>query len=499
MECKDCNRSHLLMITHDQTRFRWVFCQLETLRRCLPQSLRQTLDELPESLDGTYERVMMEIMRANQSHAYRMLQCLTVANRPLSVAELAEILAFDFNEAKGRIPKLNSKWRWDDHEQAVLSTCSSLVTIVPNDGDPVVQFSHFSVKEFLMSDRLASSRREISQYHISLLDAHTLLTRASLAVLLRDPDVDGLADSGALAGYAAEHWTTHAHVKNIASQFRDGMEDLFDPDKPYFKAWVELHDMDAKNDTYFGGTADSEPRARPLYYAALCGFLELVEHLTLKYPQHASATGGFWGTPLHSASFGGHLQVVRYLLQHGVNVNVRDSENDTPLLLASFKGHLDVVQCLLEHGADINLLDNYHAAPLTWATFHGHVNVVRLLLEHNAETNPQDVDGYTPLHDVVRGDRFNAERSQIVRLLLKHGANPNARDHALQTPLHLVSERADLLDVLRLLLEHGADLDAKDKFGRTPLQVSLESGHDEVTRLLSEYSNKSMSGSVTSV
>ena len=488
-----------MMSAHDPTRFRWVFCQLEMLQQCLPQSLRQTLDELPESLDGTYERVMMEIMRANQSHAYRMLQCLTVANRPLSVAELAEILAFDFNDTKGGIPKFNSNWRWDDHEQAVLSTCSSLVTVVPNDGSPVVQFSHFSVKEFLMSDRLASSRREISQYHISLLEAHTLLAQTSLAVLLRDPDVDGLADDGALAGYAAEHWTTHVHVENITAQLQDGMKDLFDPDEPYFDAWVKLHDMDATNTAYFSDPPDSEPRARPLYYAALCGFLELVEHLTLKYPQYASATGGRFGTALHSASFGGYLPVLRFLLRHGVNVNIRNSDNETPLLLASSLGHLDVVQCLLEHGADMNLLDNGHGAPLAFAAYCGRVNVVRLLLEHNAEANPQDKEGYTPLHDVMRGDRLKAERAQIVQLLLKHGANPNARDHTLQTPLHHVSERADLLDVLHLLLEHGADLDAKDKFGRTPLQLSLKSGHDEVTRLLTEYSNKSTSGSVKRV
>ena len=482
------------MSTHSPTRFRWVFCQLEVLQQCLPQSLRQTLDELPESLDGTYERVMMEIMRANQSHAYRMLQCLTVANRPLSVAELAEILAFDFNNAKGGIPKLNSNWRWEDHEQAVLSTCSSLVTVVPNDGSPVVQFSHFSVKEFLMSDRLASSRREISQYHISLLDAHTLLAQASLAVLLRDPDVDGLADSGALAGYAAEHWTAHARVENIASQFRDGIKDLFDADKPYFEAWVGLHDMDAKNRDYFPNTPDSEPKARPLYYAASCGFLELVEHLTLNYPQHASARGGLWGTPLHSASFEGYFQVVRCLLRHGVDVNVRNSADDTPLLLASFQGHLDVVQYLLEHGAVINLMEVVeHNTPLTLAAFRGHVNVVRLLLEHNAEANSQDHTGHTPLHNVMRDDYFIAERSQIVQLLLKHGADPNACNQDLQTPLHLASKRTDLLDVLRLLLEHGADLDAMDDDGKTPLQLSLESGHDEVTQLLSEYTDKPMS------
>ena len=73
----------------------------------------------------------MDIKKGNRADAYRMLQCLTVAIRPLTVAELAELLAFDFDTAEGEIPQLNSKWRWEDHEQAVLSTCSSLITIVP--------------------------------------------------------------------------------------------------------------------------------------------------------------------------------------------------------------------------------------------------------------------------------------------------------------------------------------------------------------------------------
>ena len=463
------------------------------LQQRLPQSLRRTLNELPESLDGTYERVMMEIMRANQSHAYRMLQCLTVAIRPLTVAELAEILAFDFNDTKGGIPKLNANWRWEDHEQAVLSTCSSLVTVVPNYGSPVVQFSHFSVKEFLLSDRLATSKREISQFHISLLDAHTLLAQASLAVLLRDPDVNGHADSGVLADYAAEYWTSHAQVEDVASRVRDGMEDLFDLDKPYFEAWVSLHDINPRDHHHFPDVPDSEPGAKPLYYAASRGFDGLVEHLTLKYPQYASARGGQCGTALHSASVTGHLRVVQYLLRLGVNVDVRDSASDTPLLLASWKGHCDIVQCLLEHGANADFLDEANNTALTFAAFYGHVNVVRLLLEHDAEVNSQDKDGHTPLHDVIRSG-WRADPSQIVRLLLEHGANPNTRNDKLQTPLHLVSERADLLDVSRLLLEHGADVDAEDEYTKTPLQLSLEGGCQEVTQLLSGYSNKPTSG-----
>jgi phosphate uptake regulator len=55
------------------------------------------LEELPETLDETYERVLREINKANREHARRLLQCLTVALRPLRVEELAEVLAIDFD------------------------------------------------------------------------------------------------------------------------------------------------------------------------------------------------------------------------------------------------------------------------------------------------------------------------------------------------------------------------------------------------------------------
>jgi hypothetical protein len=81
---------------------------------------------------------------------------LTEAVRPLAVEELGEILAIDFDMGGG-IPKLNRDFRWVDQEQAVLSACSSLIAIVKHWDSRRVQFSHFSVKEFLSSDRLATS------------------------------------------------------------------------------------------------------------------------------------------------------------------------------------------------------------------------------------------------------------------------------------------------------------------------------------------------------
>src|SRR5882762_5967800 len=111
------------------SRFRWTFCQLEVLRDCLSSNVRRFLEELPESLDETYERVLREIKKPNRDHAQRLLQSLVVAIRPLYVEELAELLAVDFDDAEG-IPKLNPSWRWEDQEQALLSSCSSLIIIV---------------------------------------------------------------------------------------------------------------------------------------------------------------------------------------------------------------------------------------------------------------------------------------------------------------------------------------------------------------------------------
>ncbi|KAH9052695.1 hypothetical protein EDB87DRAFT_1581537 [Lactarius vividus] len=113
--------------------FRWVFCQLEALRHCFPPNLRRFLNELPDTLDETYERILRGINKTQQDDACPV--------RPLRVEELAELLAFDFEaSSSGGILKLKDDWRWDDQEEAVLSTCSSLIAVVP-DGDSILTSS----------------------------------------------------------------------------------------------------------------------------------------------------------------------------------------------------------------------------------------------------------------------------------------------------------------------------------------------------------------------
>src|ERR1700733_525485 len=196
MECESIKlfyaNSRCLTLSY---RFRWVFCQLDALRHCFPQKIRQFLNELPESLDETYEQILKGINKAQQDDARRLLHCIAAAVRPLYVEELAELLAFDF-EAMGEqgIPKLKEDWRWDNQEEAVLSTCSSLVTIVRDGDSRVVQFSHFSVKEYLTSPRLAQSHRDVSWFYIDLDAAHTIMAQACLGTLLRLDEHSGDAE-----------------------------------------------------------------------------------------------------------------------------------------------------------------------------------------------------------------------------------------------------------------------------------------------------------------
>ena len=464
-----------------------MYCQLEALRHCLPPSVARILQELPETLDETYERVLREINKANREHARHLLQCLTVALRLLRVEELAEVLAIDFDApAHGGIPQLNPHWRWADHHQAVLSTCSSLIAVVDDGKSKVVQFSHYSVKEYLTSDRLARSSRDVSRYHIVLEPAHTILAQACLGVLLRLDDGVNKNNVGdiPLVKYAAEYWFDHAQFDKVASRIQDAMEYFFDADKPHWAAWCRVQLIDKQ---WLAFDPNSPLDAFPLYYVSLGGFYDVAEHLVGKHPEQIDAMGGRMGTPLVAALGGKHFEVAELLHRNGADVNVRDSAKDTPLRESYRAQVLDIVPWLLNHGADVNAHGNMGLVPLHSAVTYGHASHAqgfRMLIEHNADIHIRDDYGESPLHNAASyGDR---DRVDMMQVLLDHGANPNARDNHNSTPLHHSSQQRGVEGV-RLLLKHGASIHAEDDEGKTPLQIALELGHDDVATCLKEH------------
>jgi hypothetical protein len=408
----------------------------------------------------TYERILKEIKKPNKRLAQRVLQCLVIAVRPLRVEELAEVLAVDFDDAEG-VPRLKSEWRWEEQELALLSACSSLIAIVEAGDSRVVQFSHFSVKEFLTSSRLATASGEVSYFHIDLEPAHAILGQACLGVLLQtQDDVEGhTTEDHPLAEYAAKLWTTHARFGEVSSRLHKGMEHLFDADKPHFKVWLTLYDIDTRpNDGagFFWFAPRHKSPAAPLYYAALCGFHDLVEHLITKHPQDVNADGGYYVRPLVAALAGEHFQTADLLRHNGADLDIRGRWGRNPLHVAARSGNLEVVRKLIE----------YNPAYI------------------NAR---EDAGGETPLFWASGG--FNLQDGSIVRLLLEHSADINVQKDDGQTPLYWASYNG-ALEVVRVLLEYGADVEVKRNDGKTALQKAAEEGHDKVVELLREHGAK---------
>ena len=375
--------------------------------------------------------MLKEIGKTNECYARRLLQCLTVAERPLSVEELAEILALDFGAEEG-IPVLKENWRWKDQQEAVLSMCSSLVVVVDEKsglfgggrGRRVVQFSHFSVKEFLASDRLATSSTDISSFHILSRPAHVVIVKACLGILLHSEK--GLCDAtdeclSPLIKYAAKYWMNHARFDEVWRLVEDEIRSLFDPEKTHLEGWLKFYDIGS-----FPGFALREYRGSPLYYASLCGFRALTAQLITENPQHVTGQVGRNPTPLVAALHGRHFDIAELLYQAGADLCIKGDGDITLLHAASIEGFVDVANWLFDHGVtakkkqsghptnfiNVNATDDESSTALQLASQGGHSEIVEQLLIRGADINVRDLGHMTPLHLASGSD--DQDRKSVV-------------------------------------------------------------------------------------
>lgn len=163
----------------------------------------------------------------------------------------------------------------------------------------------------------------------------------------------------------------------------------------------------------------------------------------------------FSNYPLDLAAEAGHLEAVKFLLEHDADIEAVNGHRQTALAEAAENGHQETVIYLIDQGANPQ-------PGLWWAVREGHLEIVRLLIDNGADP--------LALESCPRGLLQTENRFEILTLLFKHGLTIEQTGDALR----IAAWRADTR-VVRLLLQEGADPNSKGRHGMTPLDGAARS------------------------
>ena len=230
--------------------------------------------------------------------------------------------------------------------------------------------------------------------------------------------------------------------------------------------------------------AQADKGAKPLLVAAAKGHSEVVK-LLLETGLEKDLATPYEKTALRLAVENGHVEIVRLLLEakgksakFKVHKYAAAYDLDKALLVAAAKGHSEVVKLLLEAGADDDLATPCEQTALELAVENGHVEVVRLLLEAMAKFEGHK---YRVASNLTKAMRVAAAKglSEVLELLLVACADNHVTDSVERTALHLAVEKA-----VELLLEAQADKYAAAYSLDRALVVAAAKGYLGVVKLL---------------
>ncbi|OMO95506.1 hypothetical protein CCACVL1_05394 [Corchorus capsularis] len=188
---------------------------------------------------------------------------------------------------------------------------------------------------------------------------------------------------------------------------------------------------------------------------------------------------------VNSAAYHGDLYQLKSLIRAGADPKKTDYDGRSPLHLAASKGHEDITSFLLQHEVDINLKDKFGNTPLLEAIKNGHDQLAALLIREGASINMDDAGSFL-CTAVAKGD------SDFIKRLLSSGIDPNSRDYDHRTPLHVAASEGLFL-MAKLLIEAGASVFTKDRWGNTPLEEGRMCGNKNLIKLLEDAKSKQLS------
>jgi ankyrin repeat protein len=183
---------------------------------------------------------------------------------------------------------------------------------------------------------------------------------------------------------------------------------------------------------------------------------------------------------IHELAQKGDLDGIKALIEKDPElVDARDQDGRTALHWACRGVHLDVVKYLVEKGANVDAEDANRVVPLHSLATRNNAQGIAILVDKGANVDAVSYGGNTALHYAGMSDAANA-----VEILMAAGADLEIKEDYGRTPLILCARERGGPKTIKLFLEGGADVDARDKFGASALDLAAWRGKKEVVDLL---------------
>jgi hypothetical protein len=324
--------------------------------------VKEALLALPATLDETYKRMLIGIDPMFRKEATGLLQWLAYAQSPPTLGELAEASIIDV-AGEGSVD-VDNRGSFRDTLEILsgLVTCGKAdqgddaddISDYDDDGDDVsdersneesedsesersnsnnvfatwsgqkigegsrVRLAHFSVKEYLESERIAKSSAK--DFFLESAAGHRFLAQSCLTYIMHYSTSHKKKSSRQdlqrfpLLKYAARSWYYHSS----SGQSDDGSrETSLLQSEDAKRDWLFVHRPDNEWERSFDDLSDV---GSGLYYASFLG-LQAVVSVLLERGTDVNAQGGHFGNALQAASHEGHEKVVEMLIERGVDVN----------------------------------------------------------------------------------------------------------------------------------------------------------------------------------
>ena len=224
---------------------------------------------------------------------------------------------------------------------------------------------------------------------------------------------------------------------------------------------------------------DRLPNGRtPLHTAAYGGKLNMVALLLSRGANTDDTTNG-GSVPLQGAAVAGYEEVVRLLVEKGAKVNHVNHTGYTPLTNAVISSSVPAMKILIDAGANIEPMTAEEQIPLIWAINGGSLEAVELLLNAGANPNIVSPEGEGAVMTAALWTIWEPDRAQVIygilQCLLKHGADPNqALFNGITALMH--ATRSNDTTILKVLMDGGADPNAVANDGTTAFKAAVASG-----------------------